>query len=135
MTQADICREQVVRALEKSGWIVYPDEFMLRLGRRHRLYIDIEAFRPADRSIMVVEVKCFQDKEAQTTELYTAIGQYLIYQSLLDQRRIKTPLYLAVPALAYAGIFHRMALPVIRRNHVKMILVDMGREVIEQWIE
>jgi len=135
MTQADVCREQVVRALEIAGWIVYPDEFMLRIGRRHRLYIDIEAFLPADRSIMIVEVKCFQDKAAQTTELYTAIGQYLIYQSFLDQRGINTPLYLAVPTSAYAGIFQRMAMPVIQRNHVKMIIVDMGREVIERWIE
>lgn len=136
MPQLDSCHPQVVKALEKVGWSVTPDPFVLLLDKIHRLYIDIEAYRPSDRrTIMIVEVKCFHDTSDETTDLYLAIGQYMIYRGLLEQRNIEAPLYLAVPESAYRGVFQRMAMPVVHGNHVKMILVDLDREVIKQWIE
>jgi len=58
----------------------------------------------------------------------------LVYQSLLQERGIEIPLYLAVPEHAYNGVFKRMALPVLTQNHVRMMIVDLEQEVIQQWL-
>jgi hypothetical protein len=81
MPAFDSCHPQIVRALEKDGWNIALDQFLIRIDRSHRVYIDIEARHANSQSVMVVEVKCFQDVESETTDLYTAIGQYLIYRN------------------------------------------------------
>ncbi len=134
MPAFDSCHPQVVRALEKDGWTISSDQFLIRIDRSHRVYIDIEAQRVDSSSIMVVEVKCFQDIESETSDLYSAIGQYLIYRNLLERKNLDIPLYLAIPIEAYLGVFNRMAFPMIVQNHVKMIVVDLEHEVIDQWL-
>jgi hypothetical protein len=133
MPVLDSCHPQIVHALEKAGWDVSPGPFVLHLDKRHRLHIDIEAYNDQE-AIIVVEVKCFTDIQSETTELYTAIGQYLVYQDLLNQKSIEIPLYLAVPSFAYEGIFRRMAMGITARNNVKMIVVDITNEAILEWI-
>ncbi len=134
MPALDVCHPQVVRALEKTGWSVKPEPYVLPIDRRHRVYIDIEAQHPAQAGIMVIEVKCFQDQSQETADLYGAIGQYLIYRNLLTQRGLAASLYLALPTHAYEGVVRRMALPVIVQNNVKMIVIDLMNEVIVQWL-
>ena len=134
MPAFDSCHPQVVRALEKDGWTISSDQFLIRIDRSHRVYIDIEAQHFNAASIMVVEVKCFQDVEAETSDLYAAIGQYMVYRNLLERSNLNIPLYLAIPIEAYLGVFNRMAFPLIVQNHVKMIVVDLEREVIDQWL-
>lgn len=135
MPALDACHPHIVHALEKAGWIVSPVPFLLRLDRQHRLYIDIQARQVNDSSILVAEVKCFQDPTAETSDLYTAIGQYLVYKGLLEERSVNIPLYLVIPTTAYAGIFRRMGMPAVTQNHVKMMVVDLRREVIVRWLE
>jgi XisH protein len=123
-----------VRALEKAGWTIQPDQFLLRIDRRHRVYIDIEAHHSYEEAIMVVEVKCFQSPNSETTDLYAAIGQYLVYQSLLEDQAINALLCLAVPIVAYKDIFQRMGMSAVTKNQVKMMIVDMEQEIIVQWL-
>jgi XisH protein len=134
MPALDTCHEQVVHALENDGWTVSPDMFVLRLDRQHRFYIDLEAIGFDNQTIMVIEVKCFENPAAETTELYGAIGQYLVYRNLLREHGIQLPLYLAVPLHAYAGVISRMALSVMAQNDVKMIVIDIEREAVIQWL-
>jgi hypothetical protein len=68
-------------------------------------------------------------------EIYTGIGQYLIYRSLIGQSSTQLPLYLAIPNYAYHGIFKDMGMAVVNEVHMKLIVVDLNREVIEQWLE
>jgi hypothetical protein len=134
----DECHHQVVHALEKAGWVVAPRPYTLYIDKTHRLHIDIEArFQQKGhvRSVMVVEVKCFDDPDTATTDLYTAIGQYLVYRALLEQKQVAIPLYLAVPEEAYQGIFRRMAMPVIQQNRIKILVVQLSDEVIAQWLD
>jgi len=134
MPAFDSCHPQIVQALEKEGWDISLEQFLIRIDRSHRVYIDIEAHHTNSQSVMVVEVKCFQDVESETTDLYSAIGQYLIYRNLLERNAITIPLYLAIPLQAFSGVFNRMAFPMISQNHVKIIVVDLEREVIKQWL-
>jgi hypothetical protein len=138
MPALDQCHEQVVRALEKEGWDVHERPFVLPVTRRRRLYIDIHAeqsTRSQAQSIIVVEVKCFPEADSELNDLYTAIGQYVIYRDLLRRRGVDNPLYLAVPVQAYNGVFKQMAMTVVSEIRIKMVVIDMDKEVVERWIE
>jgi hypothetical protein len=134
MPRLDDCHDQVVHALEKAGWDVSPSPYLLRKGNR-RLYIDMYAeSHQSDRRIIIVEAKCFANPNEEVNDLYTAVGQYLIYRGLLDQVGVTDSLYLANPTDAYE-LFAQLAIPVVTAFRIKMILVDLDREVIEQWLD
>jgi XisH protein len=135
----DQCHEQIVRALQKAGWTVDDYPYVLPITNHRRLFVDIHARRyesASPQSIIVVEVKCFSDPKSELQELYTAIGQYLIYRSLLNRKGMGDRLYLAIPTHAYPeGIFGQLAAPLIQEFGIKMMVVDVISEVIEQWLK
>ena len=107
------------------------------VGKR-KIHIDIEASRPANgrrQQMLLVEVKCFPDPENTTRELYTALGQYLIYRTILHDRGIAAALYLAVPAAVFETIFDTIVRRVTTAYAIKLLVVDLDAEVITQWIE
>ncbi|HRF95984.1 MAG TPA: element excision factor XisH family protein, partial [Aggregatilineales bacterium] len=68
------------------------------------IVIDIRAnygLNGQSRQILLVEVKCFADSSEYTRDLYVAIGQYVVYQAMLNELKNSTPLYLAIPLTAY----------------------------------
>ena len=136
MPAIDECQPQIIRALQKDGWAVEPKPF--RVKSRHRtIHIDIEASRQANGSqqhIMLVEVKCFPDNRSATPEIYTAIGQYLVYRSMLTTFNLDIPLYLAVPKLLYLATFDRVIQLTLKESKINMLVVDLDNEVIDQWI-
>lgn len=138
MPKLDDCHLQIVHALEKDGWIVTDSPYVLPLpgtGRRP-LQIDLYAQRYGGdqlTTIIIVEVKCFSNTSAAWDDLYSAIGQYIVYRNLLRRRGVSDTLYLAVPSHAYEGIIGQVALPIMDEIQIKMVVVDIGREVIEQW--
>jgi hypothetical protein len=133
MPSRDRCQIHVENALKKEDWQVSPRPQSIYIpGRRNPLLADIRASR-SDVEIIIAEVKCFEDN--LVNELYTSIGQWLVYRSLLDLAGDPTPLYLAIPVVAYHGIFKLIAMPVIARTGIKLLVVDMNSEEIAQWID
>ena len=131
MPALDHCHDIVVRALEKDGWDVDSKPFSLRLvNQKTSLYVDIRASR-GQETIILVEVKCFTND--LLAEIYTAIGQYQFYRMVIEQRQLLYPIYLAVPSDAYYGIF-RSVLPLAEQINMKLIIVDLANETVEQWI-
>jgi XisH protein len=133
----DHCHPQVVHALETEGWVVATKPFSLEVTKKHVVHMDIKAQSSAEiapETIIIVEVRCFPDTSASTDALYTAAGQYIIYRSLLRQKGYDYPLYLAVPNQAFRGVFRRMAMAAVSENEIKMIVVYLEKEVIEQWL-
>lgn len=138
MPKLDDCHSQIVHALEKEGWSVSTNPYVLPITGRRRLFIDIFAERYADtqpQTAIIVEAKCFTDAVGELDELYTAIGQYVVYRSALKQKGILHPIFLAVPTHAYDGIFQQIAMPVVDEIRIKMVVVDVDEEVIQQWLE
>jgi XisH protein len=99
---------------------------------KRRFFIDIKA-RRNQSEIIIVEVKCFADSELH--EFYTAVGQYRFYRSLMRQFGIDRPLYLAIPNSADNGIIKQIGMPLIIEAQIKLNVVDLEQEVIEQWLE
>ena len=133
----DVCHEQIVRALEKAGWRVEEESVQLSVEER-TVFIDIRARLDADGNtlqVLFVEVKCFPDKDRMTTEIYIALGQYMVYRTMLDQLGISFPLYLAVPGAIFTRIFDSTIMAIIQKNQIKLMTVNIDEERIEQWIE
>jgi XisH protein len=137
MPMLDQCHEQVVRALQKDGWTVRPTPFYTGFDRR-KVFIDIQALQQKNGSaqgIVVVEVKCFLDPHNITTDFYTAIGQYLVYRTILRQTQNAMPLYLAVSEIIFQTVFDETAHLILNESKIKVLVVDMNREKIVRWIE
>ncbi len=87
MSRKDTFHDIVRRALEKDGWIITHDPFLLRyeLGN---LYIDLGAEQvlaaeQGERKI-AIEIKSFLQNSA-VSEFYTALGQFISYRILLAE--------------------------------------------------
>jgi hypothetical protein len=138
MPVLDDCHPQVGRTLQKAEWRVSLKPFTIPIASGHVIHLDIKAEHSNNgqkQTIIVMEVKCFPASRAATTELYMAVGQYIVYRSLLIEKNMDFPLYLVVPSHAYHTIFQRMGMSAIKDNRIKMIVIDLDREEIEQWIE
>jgi len=133
----DNCQPQVIHALEHDGWRIVAQNEHYRIKKRS-IFIDLRAERAINGNVenmLLAEVKCFAEKENWTTDLYIAIGQYLVYREILLQLAIQNPLYLAIPSPIYATVFDKIAREVVRQHKIKIIVVDIENEVIEQWLK
>ncbi len=75
MPKFDTCHEQVARALQKDGWRIVAEQFYI-VYRKRKGFVDARAVREINGSrqqIMLVEIKCFPDREDTSQDLYTAI--------------------------------------------------------------
>jgi hypothetical protein len=131
MPAIDRCHFQVVRALEKDGWEVDDRQYALTSFPGKRLFVDIQA-RKGERQLLLVEVKCFTGQWLD--ELYQAIGQYLVYQHLVQQISPRRALYLAIPRHVYLDFVKQFVLPIIKEHRIKLLVVDLEREEIDQWL-
>jgi hypothetical protein len=79
-------------------------------------------------------VKCFPDEESTTRDLYTSIGQYLVYRAMINQLNLPDVLYLAVPETIFTAIFDQSVLRVIAESKINLMIVDLVTETVVQWI-
>jgi XisH protein len=137
MPVIDQCEPQVVAALQKAGWIVTHQPFPIRISREEGVYADLRLRHTDDKqTIIVVEVKCFSEKRSVLDEFYRAVGQYMLYRNAMTLKHIDVPLYLSVPFDTYSRFFNRdMIQAVIQDAKISIIVIDVGREEIAQWLD
>ncbi len=131
----DSCEPQVIEALQKAGWTSLGQERLLLNGRT--AIVDIKARRTANGShqeILLIEVKCFTDAKKITSEIYCAFGQYIVYRGLQSALGIGTPLFLAIPERVHRTAFDTGIQRTVSDNHIKLLIVDIEKEEIVQWI-
>jgi hypothetical protein len=111
----DSCHNQAVNALEKAGWSVNDKPVHMRADGL-AVFADLQAQlnNGSVQTIIIVEVKCFADARFDQDELYRAVGQYLLYRSMLRIRGFNTPLYLAIPEPVYHPLFLK---PIVQECH------------------
>jgi hypothetical protein len=126
----------VKTALEKEGWLITHDPYTLQAGTLE-LYIDLGAEKviAAEKQgqKIAVEIKSFLSP-SKITELYAALGQFIIYRIALQKKEANRTLYLAVPSTVYNEFF---LLPfiqsVIQINQLCLVIYNIEQEVIDQW--
>lgn len=137
MSRRDIYHETVKRASEKDGWTITHDPFPLRIGRK-RLAIDLGAERTLAATKgthkIVVEVKSFVGV-SDVKDLQQALGQYVLYQQILQEMKVERNLYLAISNKTFNSVFTIELGGALLQNQVlKLIVFDENSEVILQWM-
>ncbi|MBI5052164.1 MAG: XisH family protein [Chloroflexi bacterium] len=106
MSRKDTLHETVKTALIREGWTITHDPYLFDSTPQLSTDLGAERAIAAERGLekIAVEVKSFLNV-SQVVDLERAIGQYELYQHLLQQQEPERSLYVAVPRYAYEGIF------------------------------
>lgn len=133
----DKIHETVKNALIKDGWKITHDPFPLTFARK-TVFVDLGAEKlfgaEKDGEKIAVEIKSFIG-QSPMRDLQTALGQYQVYHSYLKRSEPERHLFLAVSQFAYDGVFaHRNVQVIIEDYNLHLIVIDLEREEISQWV-
>lgn len=137
MPAKDIYHDCVRNALVKDGWTITDDPLWLRLGVKD-MFVDLGAERlliaeKQSRKI-AVEVKSFVGASS-IVDLRDAVGQFVIYQDLMEELMPDRTLYLAVRRTVFADVFEDdVGKLMLRNRRVRLVVFDPDTEGIVQWI-
>jgi hypothetical protein len=137
MPAKDLYHDAVRTALIKDGWLITDDPYIIKYEDAE-LYADLAAEQPlaAERQgqRIVVEIKSFVGK-SMMYDFHGALGQYIVYRNLIQLTEPDRTLYLAIDDIVYEDFFRRPSIEVIiRQNQLLLIVVDIDKENILQWI-
>jgi hypothetical protein len=128
----------VRQALEFDGWKITDDPYFIQIGKR-RGYIDLAAEKSIiaaekDLTKIAVEVKSFVSP-SDLDSFEEALGQFLVYLMVLEEKEKERVLYLAIPLAFYERFFddpffQRLA----KRYGIKLIIFHETENRIVEWI-
>jgi hypothetical protein len=138
MPARDYYHYQVKAALTKDGWTITHDPLRLQWGPKD-LYVDLGAqhMLAADKGErkIAVEVKSFLGF-SEVTDLERAVGQYITYQSILEETEPDRQLFLAVRKMTFLDVFEEpVGRLVMQKGKLQLIVFDEIKEEILQWIQ
>ena len=136
MPAKDYYHLAVRAALIKDGWTITHDPLTLRYHKRD-VYIDLGAERllaaEKDSQKIAVEVKSFI-AASSLAALEEAVGQYLVYQDVLEETEIERRLYLAVPDYAQEGILSEpIGEMLVRKHNIRLMVFNPDTEEVVTW--
>ena len=83
---------------------------------------------------IAVEIKSFVGR-SEVDDLENAVGQFVLYQDLLEEKEPERELFLAIRRKAFDGIFsHRIGSILLRKKRIKLLVFDERNEEVVQWI-
>lgn len=133
----DLFHNIVRTALKKDGWTITDDPLSIRCGGVDiQIDLGLEKLLAAEKGTnkIAVEIKNFVSA-SKISEFHTALGQFINYRTALRLEDPTRVLYLAVPSAIYSDFF---GLPftqtVVDENCLKIIVYDLDREEIVEWI-
>jgi hypothetical protein len=124
----------VVRtALEKAGWVVTDDPFVMNIGKTD-LQIDLGAERilaaEQGNQKIAIEIKVF-GQVSLVQAFHTAVRQYMNYRVNLEEYHPERQLFLAVPIDIFQTFFSsELALRSVNRLQIKLLIFDPQTEEI-----
>jgi hypothetical protein len=127
----------VVRCLEKSGWTILREHYLISVASNvvpaRRMYLDLQA-ESSSAQIVLLEVKGLEYSPVH--EFMELIGQYLVYRGALDYLNDDTPLYVAVTKDAYQDVIQdQLAQQVLQKlpKTIPFLIYDPIEEEILRW--
>ncbi|MGF2036267.1 MAG: XisH family protein [Nostoc sp. CmiVER01] len=135
MSAKDAFHTVVKTALQKEGWLITHDPYTLQAGSLE-LYIDLGAEKviAAEKQgqKIAVEIKSFLSP-SKITELYAALGQFIIYRIALQKQEANRTLYLAVPSTVYNDFFILPSIQSVIKTNQCLLIYNIEQEAIDQW--
>ncbi|MBD2205228.1 XisH family protein [Calothrix sp. FACHB-1219] len=137
MPAKDIYHDAVKNALIKDGWTITADPYTIKY-EKIQLFADLLADRTLEvernGQQIIVEIKSFISRSPMR-EFETALGQYIIYRTLLKAVVPETKIYLGISKAIYQSFFQQKAISlVIEETNLLLIIVDLKTEEIVKWI-
>ena len=136
MPAKDTYHDAVRNALVKDGWTITADPFRLVWGKRD-FYVDLGAERvvAAEKAgqRIAVEVKSFLGA-SQMRDLELALGQFLLYRSILEEQEPARVLFLAIPDEPAEILDEPVGQLLIAKHLIQAVVFDPQKEEILRWI-
>jgi hypothetical protein len=137
MPARDIYHQPVKQSLIKDGWTITADPYKIKY-KDAELFADLAAEKIISaerrRITIIVEIKSFVSPSPMK-DLELAIGQYIIYRNFINLTEPDYQIYLAITDSTYNGLFQRESVrDVVKINQVFLVVVDIQKEKIKQWI-
>lgn len=135
----DIFHNNVREALEKDGWHISKDPLRIYISDSDYMEIDLAAeslFTAEKEGIKIaVEVKSFVRKSL-ISAFHEAIGQYLDYQSALEDTDPDRKVYLAIPEDTFSSeLFQgRFIQKRFAEENIRLMVFDVSKNIIKKWI-
>ncbi len=129
----------MVTALEHDGWTITADPLRLTYGQRD-FYVDLVAENTTivaerDHRKIAVEIKSLGDRSPMRAFEH-AIGQFVVYRMVLQEREPERHLYLAIPEAMYQSLLtDSLGELAIRQLGLCLCTFDLTTERIVQWID
>lgn len=137
MPARDIYHDTVIIALEKDGWTITDDQLKLTVGNRS-VFVDLGAEKlfaaEKEGRKIAVEIKSFVGA-SPIRDLEEALGQYVLYTSILEEQQPDRLVYMAVTKAIFRDFFSEPICQLLmRRTVVRLIVFDPKKKEITQWI-
>ena len=138
MSAKDRIHNAVKNALIKEGWDIVADPYPIQY-KEVRLLADLAGEKgiaaTKEEQKVVIEVKSFVGRSPMR-EFQTALGQYLIYRTFIEQTHADYKIYLAVNQDIYDQFFQQIAIQLILTTYqVLLLIVDLNTEEVRRWID
>jgi XisH protein len=135
MPAKNLDHDAVIEALVADGWTITDDPLSMTYGGRD-LFIDLGATKTGEDRIGViiaVEIQSFRD-ESKVKNLQEAIGQFLMYRSVLQRIEPQRKIWLAVEAAIFRGFLNEpLSQIMIDDNSLAFIVYDIRTHKVTQW--
>lgn len=83
---------------------------------------------------IAVEIKSFVGT-SEVEDLKNALGQYVLYETIIKRQLLHRTLYLAIRETTYNNLFSQeIGQILLEENTLKLIVFNPEQEVITQWI-
>lgn len=138
MPAKDIFHDTVKTALEKDGWVIIRENFLVRLDDSSlNMFVDLAAQKliSAEKKgqKILVEIKSFQE-ESKFYQFHLALGQFLNYRSAVGEVMPDWMVYLAVPLKTYNEFFQkRFIQKQVAEYNLKLLVFNPSTEEIVLW--
>lgn len=138
MPARDFYHDHVRNALINDGWKITHDPLRLEWATTN-VQIDLGAERllvaEKDARRIAVEVKSFLS-ESELTDLYSALGQFLLYRKALAKKEPERKLFLAIREAVYLDVFvHPDNQDLCASEQIRLLVFNPDTQEIVRWIE
>ncbi|MEM7032900.1 MAG: element excision factor XisH family protein [Chloroflexota bacterium] len=138
MAAKDIYHDHVKTALIQDGWTITHDHLRMTIGRKD-IYIDLGAERliaaERDKQKIAVEVKSFVGR-SDVADLEKALGQFVLYEDVLNEQEPDRTLYLAIRQTVYHDLFEEPIGQILLKNkRVRLVIFNPETKEIVEWIK
>jgi XisH protein len=137
MPAKDLFHDCVKVALIRDGWQISHDPYSLKIGKKD-LFVDLGAEKlitaEKDSVKIAVEIKSFVSP-SEIQDLENALGQYVLYQNVLQKIEPERVLYLAIREAVFHKLFEQEVGQILLENKVlKLLAFNPETEEITKWI-